>query len=246
MNRLNLLILLTLLWATAFGLSGQEVLDKVEASLTGYSDQSATAEVTLGKIDGGVEETRIMKLWSAGKNRRVVKFASPPNVRDIGILVKSSDEMYIYLPAYKKVRRIQGSMKDQNFQGTDFSYREIGSFEYSDNYDSRVVKEDEKNITLELTKKPNSDAFYTRIIMYVDKEHYLPLKLEMYVKEEARKVLTILQREKKEKYWILTHIRMEDLLKKHYTEMKMKDVIFDTGLEKKGVFSERFLEQPVK
>jgi hypothetical protein len=39
---------------------------------------------------------------------------------------------------------------------------------------------------------------------------------------------------------------MEDLLKKHYTEIKMKDVIFDTGLEKKGVFSERFLEQPVK
>ncbi|MFN4245485.1 MAG: outer membrane lipoprotein-sorting protein, partial [Brevinematia bacterium] len=121
----------------AFGLSGQEILDRVEKSLTGYKDQTSTTEVILGKIDGNkIEETRIMKIWSAGKNKRVVKFIQPSNVKDIGILVLSDDEMYIYLPAYKKVRRIQGTMKDQNFQGTDFSYREIGSFEYSKNYTS--------------------------------------------------------------------------------------------------------------
>ncbi|MGC8764312.1 MAG: outer membrane lipoprotein-sorting protein [Brevinematia bacterium] len=245
MKRIAVSILLLFLGSFVFGLTGQEVLDKVEASLTGYTDQTAVTEVILGRMDK-VEETRTMKLWSAGKSKRVVKFLQPSNVKDIGILVRSKDEMYIYLPAYKKVRRIQGSMKDQNFQGTDFSYREIGSFEYSDDYSSKVLKEDENTITLELTKKNSSDAHYSRIIMLVDKINFLPLKLEMYLKEELKKVLTIIESEKKGNYWVLTHIKMEDISKKHYTEIKMKDISFDTGLEKKGIFTERFLQEPAK
>lgn len=231
----------------AFGLSGQEILDRVEKSLTGYKDQTSTTEVILGKIDGNkIEETRIMKIWSAGKNKRVVKFVQPSNVKDIGILVLSDDEMYIYLPAYKKVRRIQGTMKDQNFQGTDFSYREIGSFEYSKNYTSVVLKEDDKTAVLELTKKPSSDVIYSKIIMYVDKVEFLPEKIEMYDRDEIKKVLSIISREKKNNYWVLTHIRMEDLKRKHFTEIKMKEIIFDSGIEAKGVFSQRFLQEPTK
>lgn len=238
--------LLSLTFNTLFGLSGKEVLDKVETSLTGFKDQSATAEVILGKIEGSVEEKRIMKLWSAGKNRRVVKFVSPASVKNIGILVNSSDEMYIYLPAYGKVRRIQGSMRDRNFQGTDFSYREIGSFEYSDDYESKVTKEDENIITLELSRKEKSDAPYTKIVMLVEKKNFLPEKLEMYTEKQLKKVLKILSKEKRKDYWILTHIRMEDLSQKHYTEIKMNDIIFDTNLEEKGIFSTRFLQEPVE
>ncbi len=230
-----------------FALTGQEVLNKVEESLTGYVDQSLTAEVTLGKTEEKkVEETRIMKIWSAGKNKRVVKFVQPSNVKDIGILVLSEDEMYIYLPAYKKIRRIQGSMKDQNFQGTDFSYREIGSFEYSKNYNPNILAENEKTIILELIKKLTSDVPYSKIIMYVDKINFLPEKLEMFEKNEIRKVLTILNRDKKGKYWVLTHIRMEDIHKKHFTEIKVKEVTFDSGLESKGIFTQRFLQEPTK
>lgn len=224
-----------------FALTGQEVLDKVEKSLTGFSDQMATCEVILGE-KGAIKETRVMKIWSAGKNKRVVKFVSPSNVKDIGILVLSDQEMYIYLPAYKKTRRIEGSMKNQNFQGTDFSYREIGSYEYSKDFDSKVIKEDDKTIQLELTKKTDSDSSYNKIIMEVEKQNFLPKKLEMYSNNELKKVLTIITTEKKGNYWALTHIKMEDLSKNHFTEIKMKEIIFDSGLEAKGIFSERFLK----
>ncbi len=224
-----------------FSITGQEVLDKVEKSLTGFSDQTATCEVILGE-KGAVKETRVMKIWSAGKSKRVVKFLTPSNVKDIGILVLSDKEMYIYLPAYKKTRRIEGGMKNQNFQGTDFSYREIGSYEYSKDFDSKVIKEDDRIIQLELTKKADSDSPYNKIIMEVEKQNYLPKKLEMYSNNELKKVLTIITTEKKNNYWALTHIKMEDLTKNHFTEKKMKEIVFDSGLEGKGVFTERFLK----
>ncbi len=241
MKRVGLLIFMSLMYNILFGLTGQEVLDRVETSLTGYSDQSAVCEVILGEKDK-TKETRTMKIWSAGKSKRVVKFLSPATVKDIGILVLSDNEMYIYLPAYKKVRRIQGSMRDQNFQGTDFSYREIGSYEYSKDYVSKVLSEDEKLIILELSKREKADVPYTKIVMQVDKENYLPKKLEMYSNEGLKKVLSILVTEKKGDYWVLSHIRMEDLKKNHWTEIKMKNVVFNSGLEKANVFTERFLE----
>ncbi len=235
-------ILFFLLIATnLFALSGKEVLDNVEKSLSGFKDQSATCEVIIGE-KGAIKETRIMKIWSAGKSKRVVKFINPANVKDIGILVLSSKEMYIYLPAYKKTRRIEGGMKNQNFQGTDFSYREIGSYEYSEDFDSKVIKEDEKTVILELSKKESSDSPYSKIIMEVDKANFLPKKLEMYSKDELKKVLSILAYEKKNNYWTLTHIKMEDISKNHFTEIKMKEIVFDNDLEKKGVFTERFLK----
>lgn len=233
-----------LVYGNLFALTGQEVLEKVEKSLTGFSDQTATCEVILGE-KGVVKETRSMKIWSAGKSKRIVKFVSPSHVKDIGILVLSDKEMYIYLPAYKKTRRIEGNMKNQNFQGTDFSYREIGSYEYSKDFDSKIIKEDEAIIKLELTKKPSSDSSYTKIIMEVEKPNFLPKKLEMYVSDKLKKVLTIISTEKRNNYWALTHVKMEDLSKNHFTEIKMKEIVFDSGLERKGVFSERFLKSPL-
>ncbi len=229
-------------WAGyAMALTGQEVLDRIEANLSAPTDQTALCEITLGKIGGKVEETRTMRIWSAGKEKRVVRFLSPSSVKNITLLVRGSDEMYVYLPAYKKTRRIQGSTRDQNFQGTDFSYREIGSYEYSKDYQSSVKKETDSEILLELVRKPNNDAPYTRILMTVDKTVYLPTRLEMYDAQGLKKVLTILEREKKE-YWILSRVRMEDVKRNHYTEITLKEVVFNSGLEKKNIFTERFIQ----
>ncbi|URA09813.1 outer membrane lipoprotein-sorting protein [Thermospira aquatica] len=236
------IFLMLMVWTEcALSLTGQEVLDKIEANLSAPVDQTALCEITLGKIGGNLEEKRTMRIWSAGKEKRVIRFLSPSSVKNITLLVRGSDSMYIYLPAYKKIRRIQGTTRDQNFQGTDFSYREIGSYEYSKDYHSSVKQESENEILLELVRKQDSDAPYTRILMTVDKTVYLPVKLQMYDAQGLKKVLTILQREKKE-YWILSKVRMEDVKRHHYTEITLKEVVFNSGLEKKNIFTERFIQ----
>lgn len=225
-----------------FGTTGQEVLDKVEATLTSPKDMEAYFEMSLGSTDNDRNrEQRTLRIWNMGKNKRVVKFLTPSSINNVGVLALNDDEMYVYLPAYQKVRRIQGDMKNNDFQGTDFSYREMGSYNYSSDYDSSIVKEGNDTVVLNLKKKAGSDAMYDKLIMIVDKSNYMFKSIEMYTGDNKTKVLTVLLSEKNNGYWTFTKIRMENLGIKHYTEINMKDIKFDQNLDKKEIFTQRFL-----
>lgn len=228
-------------------LNGQEVLDKVEGTLTAPKDMEAYFEMKLGgTANTGSAEQRTLKIWTAGKNRRVVKFISPASVNNIGVLALGDDEMYVYLPAYQKVRRIQGNMRDSDFQGTDFSYREMGSYNYTKDFEASVLKDEKDTVTLSLAKKTGSDSPYDRLVMIVAKTNYLPKSVEMYSGTVKKKVLTVMENEKKGPYWTFTKIRMENVVNKHYTEISMKDIKFDGDIENKGAFTQRFLKQYAK
>ena len=60
------------------------------------------------------------------------------------------------------------------------------------------------------------------------------------------KILTISGVQTKGQYLVPVAIRMEDVVKKHYTEMKMEDLKFDQGLEAQQVFTKRFLKKRVR
>jgi len=229
-----------------YSLTGDDILKKMENTLTAYQDSESLFEMTLGTINGKQEEVRTLKVWTAGKSKRVVKFITPAGINNVGVLALSDNEMYVYMPAYKKVRRIQGSMRNNDFQGTDFSYREMGSYNYAENYEATIKKEDDKTYLLQLDRKSSSDAPYNQLIITVDKSNYLPQKIEMYNEGNLNKVLTVLESEKSGNYWTLKRIRMENLKKNHYTEILLKNTVFDQKLLEKGTFTERFLERPVR
>lgn len=231
-----------LVYGVGYSITGNEVLKKVEEVLTKEKDRESLVEVILYSGDK-VREKREMQVWNAGKDKRVVKFLSPSSVKGIGVLSLPNSEMYVYLPAYKRVRAIQGSAKDQNFQGTDFSYREIGSFNYSSDFDASIVSEDNENYVLELKRKPNSEITYDRVVMVVSKDSFLPRKLDMFEKGALKKILEITETEKKGNYYILKRLKMTTVSTKTATEIIVKDVKFDQGLELKGIFSQRFLEK---
>jgi hypothetical protein len=60
-------------------------------------------------------------------------FQNPRDVAGTGYLSFSyddeskDDDMWLYLPAMRRVRRITGSGKNDDFMGTDFTYEDMGS-----------------------------------------------------------------------------------------------------------------------
>jgi outer membrane lipoprotein-sorting protein len=207
----------------------------------------ANYEMLLGNTaDQKNQEKRTLKIWTMGKNKRVVKFITPSSINNVGVLALNDDEMYVYLPAYQKVRRIQGNMRDNDFQGTDFSYREMGSYNYTKDYEASVAKDEKESYTLNLARKSGSDASYDKLVMVVNKANYLPKSIQMIAGGTEKKLLIILDAEKNGDYWTFKKIRMENLMIKHFTEISMKDTRFDQSLDDKGVFTQRFLKQYVK
>src|SRR5947207_13133838 len=60
---------------------------------------------------------------------RMTRFVSPPDVKGTTTLLvehaERDDDIWVYLPALKKVRRLVAANKRDSFVGTDFSYGDV-------------------------------------------------------------------------------------------------------------------------
>lgn len=110
------------------------------AAVTRFSTSTATAEFVLETKDGG---KRVRKASMASKlqangtdTMRLVKFETPADIRGTStLLIERSahdDDMWVYLPAMKRVRRLVASSKKDSFIGTDFSYGDVMGYKVSD------------------------------------------------------------------------------------------------------------------
>lgn len=103
------------------------------AAITRFSTSTADAEFVLEAKDGG---RRVRKASMATKlqpngtgTMRLVRFEAPADIRGTSTLLieqaAQDDDMWVYLPAMKRVRRLVASNKKDSFIGTDFSYGDV-------------------------------------------------------------------------------------------------------------------------
>ncbi len=110
------------------------------AAVTRFSTSTADALFVLENQAGSRRERRATlatKLQDNGRDSmRFVKFEAPADIKGTAtLLVESSskeDDMWVYLPAMKKVRRLAASNKRDSFVGTDFSYGDVLGFKTSE------------------------------------------------------------------------------------------------------------------
>lgn len=130
------------------GPSAREIMDK--AALSRKLDGSE-AVVKMSIIDpkGQTRERKITlatKLFDGGKTeKRIYKFLAPADVKGTGVLVfdyeSNADDVWIYLPAMRKTRRVVSSQRSQSFMGSEFSYGDL-NIPPLDDYNYTLVKEE--------------------------------------------------------------------------------------------------------
>ena len=102
-------------------------------NVTKVLDSLSQATFTLINKNG---QERIRKTLTATKlqpngvdNMQMVRFLSPPDVKGTAILLiersDRDDDIWVYLPGLKRVRRLVASNKKDSFAGTDFSYGDV-------------------------------------------------------------------------------------------------------------------------
>ncbi|RLE05319.1 MAG: hypothetical protein DRI99_02340 [Candidatus Aminicenantes bacterium] len=232
-------------------ISGQEILKMVDNRSVGEEAPSdLQAKMVMRIIDARQnEKKRELRVWS--KNRpgeddwRVMKFLSPPDVRGVGFLVLADDQMYLYLPEFRRIRRIASHNKSERFMGSDFSYEDLSTGGLAKYYQATLVEENSTTWHLELVLKPGADKPYPRIEMWVDKETHLPRRYLLYDKsgepwkEASQKVKQI------EGYWLPVETVMKDLKAQTRTILTMEEIKVNTGL-KDNIFTQRFLKRRVR
>ncbi len=98
--------------------------------------------------------------------------------KGMSVLVESRDSVYVYLPGFKKVRRVAASSMNQSMVGSDLSSDDMATVSWAESYAVTFDKEDDGSWWLLLTPKARSD--YGKIVMRVDKTHFLQEETHWY------------------------------------------------------------------
>lgn len=223
-------------------LTAIEILKKVDEVSYAPKDQFYKSKVIL--IDkNGREAYREALMYQKGTNKRLVRFTEPADIRGIGFLSLPEDVNYVYLPAFKKSRRIASHIKNQNFAGTDFTYEDMEALTYSEKWEPELIQKSESHYVLKLTPKKGRTSDYSKLIMYARADNFYPEKIEYYDKVgNLCKILTRRRIEKIGNYWVAIESEMKDLRKNHTTKLILEDVKFDTNLSD-DIFTIRNLER---
>ncbi|MFH5885992.1 outer membrane lipoprotein-sorting protein [Halalkalibaculum sp. DA3122] len=238
------LLLIVFITLPAVGQSPDQILAKIDSVQNAFSDMSATEQMKLIDEENRVKK-RVVEIKQKGKELRMVRFLEPADVRGVGFLRLDSDRLYLYLPAFRKVRRIASSATNENFMGTDFTYEDMSQSVYADDYIARELSTQQGQYRLFLEPKPGADVNYHHLVIHADTSNFVLWKVEYHNRLEQKKELSIDNVEKIDGYWMGKMMRMVSLDENHETVLELSDIQFDQGLSD-SEFSERSLKRPIR
>ena len=143
------------------------------------------------------------------------------------------DDQWLYLPALKKVKRISGSSKDNEFMGSDFTYADMEK-RHPDEDTHKLLKSETLNgedcWVVEVVPK-DEDDMYSKKIVWISKSKLLPVRIDFYDEDgELLKTLTVNDIRKTGKYWVITDETMHNKQKNHKTHIVISNMKVDQGL----------------
>jgi len=245
--------------ASAWALTAIEIMDK-NFMVGKYADSTSDTTMTLTNKSG---QQRVRKTFGTSKldtngidNKRMTRFLEPTDVKGtVSLLVEHSDkddDIWIYLPSVKKVRRLISSNKKDSFVGTDFSYGDVIGHKVKE-WNHTILKEEDVDgkpcYVIESTPKDatvKTNTGYSKRIGWIQKDNFVTVKAVAY--DEAGELL----KEAKYSHWkevdTVKHkwqagiLEAKNLQTGHSTVITIDQFKVNNGV-KDDFFTTRYMEQ---
>jgi len=117
---------------TQENLDAKQIVDRsFQATKLAGAEMLSTMTIT---DDRGRERVRkiatVSKLYDDGQTeKRLIRFLAPADVKGTGLLTydyeNEDDDMWLFMPALRKTRRIVSTEKAKNFMGSEFTYADM-------------------------------------------------------------------------------------------------------------------------
>jgi len=184
-----------------------------------------------------------------GEDKQIIWFLAPADDRGVAFLKieyeDRDDEMRMWLPGFKRMRRISSSKKGESFMGSDLSYEDM-TVRVLDEYIYKLMGEDTLDSwpvwILESTPKPELRSSYSRIVSRVRQSDITPLKEEYYDRADNLLKVRTMELTEQKGYTIPVRMFVQNVQKDHTTELIFENIELDTGV-KDDLFHERNLRR---
>ncbi|MCO4754376.1 MAG: outer membrane lipoprotein-sorting protein [Bacteriovoracaceae bacterium] len=176
--------LLFFITINAWCMSAREIMEKVDKANKGIIGASGEMSMTL--IDAQANKVeRLLKAQTlegnAQNDKSILEFIKPLDVKGVKLLTHTikddANKQWLYLPRFKRVKKINSRNQSCSFMASEFSYEDIAGRQL-DKYSYKLLKEDDSSWTIESTPKTKSG--YTKLISIINKEYMNPVKTEYY------------------------------------------------------------------
>jgi len=257
MNKLIILIAVILFASlTAKAQTAEEIIKKSREAAKVSGLESVT---TLRIIDKkGRERVRVTSMASkdyGNVEKRIVRFVEPADVKGTGLLIfdydDKNDDMWLYMPAMRKTRRIVSSDKSKNFMGSEFSNADMSAPNMDDFtfklLGSETINNEDcwKIEAIPVNDEIAEDNNLSKKITFIAKTNYIQQKAIFYnLDEELWKIqLTrkVQELDSKNKRFMITDMVMENQLNGRKSIMTMEKVQYNPNV-KDEYFTINFLE----
>ncbi|HOX43519.1 MAG TPA: outer membrane lipoprotein-sorting protein [Myxococcota bacterium] len=177
--------------AAAEELDGDAILALMDKAHTQAKDQFFVFDVVTEEAGKAARSLRFQVTLN-NKSWRMVHFLDPGDVKDMRVLTMDTSRIWLWLPAFKKVRKMASHAKAQGFMGTALSSEDTSMVTYGDLFQGKLLSQDDKIWTVEGTRREGADVAYAKIVFEIRKDIKMPPALHYFndkgveVKTETR------------------------------------------------------------
>jgi len=190
----KIIVILSLLFLLIFSasiaslgqeLTGEEIVNKVN-KLMNQDTVQAKVKMTIITTSG---EERVFIYDSYSKNKgekNLMRYIEPKRANGQAILMLNyANDIWIYFPRTKRIRKLATNSKSQKMEGSDFSYEDTGASDaFIENFSSKNLGSEKKEgydcYKIEMLKREGIESGYSRLIMWVIKDSFIPIAIDYY------------------------------------------------------------------
>ncbi len=221
---------------------GLRIAKEADAHDVGFGDTTANMVMTL-KNRAGQTSTRkirskVLEVKGDG-DKSLSLFDTPADVKGTAMLTFShglkSDDQWLYLPALKRVKRINSRNKSGPFMGSEFAFEDLGSQEV-EKFKYKYLREEAcgKGWKCHVIERIPAYKYsgYSKQIGWLDTKEYRNVKAEFYDRK-GTKMKTLVSSGFKQylgKYWRPSIMKMQNHITGKSTVLQWSNYKFRTGL----------------
>ena len=178
------------------------------------------------------------RLGAHGDSKMVLRFTAPAEVKGLALLVvnhpdRASDQ-WMWTPAIERDRRIALQDRSTRFFGTDFSFEDLEERDVQQ-YDYALLGEEAVEGAacwrIQSIPKRTKVSQYSRSVVWIRKDHYTPVRIENYAKDQVVRRLNYSDLQNVQGIWTARQLEMMDLRRGSRTRLTLEKLQYNVPLK---------------
>ena len=206
-------------------------------------------EMILTNSKGKSRVNRMISKSMDKNNKQMIWFLYPKDDEGVAFLKiehkAKDDEMRMWLPAFKKVRRISAKKRGDSFMGSDLSFEDLSNRDLSGNNFNRLENQsvgEKECYVLETIPKIELKSSYSKHISYIEKNTLNIVKELSFDKRGELKKEKYFSYVRLDNYQILKRVFVKDIMMQHTTEILFSKISVDQNIQD-DLFHEKNLKR---